>query len=151
MPEVIRYLASAAGSVSTVYTPDNSPRDATGYKAKVNVELARPFAQGTMVNTFDGGRKWVDFIYVGIPHYHCLSCHRIGHDTYNCQGIPHPPPIIQQLLLEAPAINTINDVENSKHPPAPSTEEETHNQHMLFGGTITQQSTCRNSDIPPQV
>ncbi|KAF9614873.1 hypothetical protein IFM89_020970 [Coptis chinensis] len=149
MPEVIRYLASAAGSVTTVYTPDNSPRDATGYKAKVNVELDRPFAQGTMVNTFDGGRKWVDFIYVGIPNYHCLSCHCIGHDTYNCQGIPHPPPIIQQLLLEAPAINTIYDVEKPENPPA-SSAEETHHQSMLFGGTVTQESTGRNSDIPPR-
>ncbi|KAF9626548.1 hypothetical protein IFM89_034961 [Coptis chinensis] len=94
-PSVIKLIVAAAGIVKEIDPPDSTLRDATGYRARVEVDLYKPMRQGTMIETLYMGPTWIDFIYTGIPYHSCKRCHRFTHDTNKCDGAP---PTIMELL-----------------------------------------------------
>ncbi|KAF9594176.1 hypothetical protein IFM89_028833 [Coptis chinensis] len=105
---VIKLIATAAGIVKEIDPPDTTPRDATGYRARVEVDLYKPMRQGTMTETLYMGPTWVDFVYTGIPYHSCKICHRFTHDTNNCDGAP---PTVTELLMIigiSPAVEPIH-------------------------------------------
>ncbi|KAF9591693.1 hypothetical protein IFM89_005565 [Coptis chinensis] len=79
---VIERIAAATGRVLKVFPPDNAPRDADGYKARVMIVLNQSLTQGIMVQTVNHGPTWIGFEYIGLPYHNCGNCFMLAHDTY---------------------------------------------------------------------
>ncbi|KAF9591388.1 hypothetical protein IFM89_004073 [Coptis chinensis] len=61
LPLFIERIATAAGRVLQVFPADNEPRDADGFRARVEVDLNHPLRQGRLVQTVDHGSVWISF------------------------------------------------------------------------------------------
>ncbi|KAF9625028.1 hypothetical protein IFM89_017100 [Coptis chinensis] len=150
-PSVIKLIAAAAGIVKEIDPPDTTPRDATGYRARVEVDLYKPMRQGTMTETFYMGPTWIDFVYTGIPYHSCKSCHRFTHDTNNCDGAPPTvtellritgiSPVVEPILFQERTTTGIYRSGNLGTVGTTIAETEATQQHNLCSGTRFQITT----------
>ncbi|KAF9623672.1 hypothetical protein IFM89_003704 [Coptis chinensis] len=134
LPIVIEQIAFAAGRVLEVDPADNAPRDADGYRARVEVNIEAPITQGVMVKTISQGPVWISFVFIGMPYHSCRRCFKIGHDTYYC-NLPEPghethteptpfllenysqPQNAQIVVVENPTPNNMTEEARNHHTP----------------------------------
>ncbi|KAF5176623.1 hypothetical protein FRX31_033790, partial [Thalictrum thalictroides] len=96
---IIEMISAAAGKVLDVQPKRFLPRQADGFRARVELNINEPIAQGVPVNSVRWGRTWVTFIYKDLPNCFCTLCFKFGHAAEACPHEHLQPQIPKDIFL----------------------------------------------------
>ncbi|KAF9621319.1 hypothetical protein IFM89_019405 [Coptis chinensis] len=140
---VIERIAVAVGRVLEVFLPDNAPRDAYGYKARVMIVLNQSLTQGIMVQTVNHGPTWIGFEYIGLPYHNCINCFMLGYDTYKCldqENHGDNNQMANEMMVHIEQPQVLEELDVFVHMPLPpdtATDAAQNQLEVLFGGRAT--------------